>query len=176
MSDYYIGQIIMVGFDFPPRNFALCNGQLLAIAQNQALFALLGTTYGGNGVTTFALPDLRGRTPIGGGFSSVGGGEPTTVLGQVGGTEAVTLLSTQIPPHVHTVNASTASGTTRNPNNAIYANTTTALHAPASSGSLVTLNPATLALAGGTQPHSNMQPYLGLNFCIAIFGIFPSRN
>ncbi|TNJ32879.1 phage tail protein [Arenimonas terrae] len=169
MSGYYIGQISTFGFNFAPRFWAQCNGQLLAIAQNQALFSLLGTTYGGNGTTNFQLPDLRSRTPVG------IGGPFNNVLGQTGGVETVTLLSTQIPQHVHTVAATTANGTVRNPNNAVYANSGVALFGP-SSGSLVPLNPATVANAGGNQPHINLQPYQTINFCIALSGIYPSRN
>ena len=177
MSGFYIGQISTFGFAFAPRYWAQCNGQLLAIAQNQALFSLLGTTYGGNGQTTFALPDLRGRTPMGYASSAGGGSDPSTpyVLGQVGGTETVTLVSTQIPAHLHSAAGTTSNGTVRNPNNAIYANTTASLHAP-NTGGLVPLNPATVASSGSTQPHTNLQPYQTINFCIALQGIFPSRN
>lgn len=168
MSDYFIGQIKMVGFNFAPRDFAFCNGQLIAIQQNTALFSILGTTYGGNGTTTFALPDLRGRTPVG------ATGLPTQ-LGEMGGQESVTLLPYQIPVHAHSVNADTTAGTTRNPGNALYGSTTTPLHGP-SNGSLVQLDPRTIAPAGGTQPHNNMQPYLAINFVIAMYGIYPSRN
>lgn len=172
MSGYYLGQIMPLGFPFAPRGFALAAGQLLSIAQNTALFSLLGTTYGGNGTTTFQLPDLRGRTPIGYG----NGGQSTTNLGQVGGTETVTLISTQIPAHTHSVYATTTNGTTRNPNGAVYASTTSALHTafPGSPG--VPLHSSTLTPTGGTQPHPNLQPYLTINFSIALVGIFPSRN
>ena len=169
MSGFYLGQISTFGFQFAPRYWALCNGQLLAIAQNQALFALLGTTYGGNGTTTFALPDLRSRTPIGSGSPSL------YVQGQTGGSENVTLVSTQLPGHVHSVAGTTTNGTVRNPNNAIYANTPVALLGP-STGALVPLNAATVAATGGNQPHNNLQPYLAINFCIALQGIYPSRN
>ena len=166
MSDFYIGQIMMAGFDFAPRNFAQCSGQLMAIQQNQALFSLLGTTYGGNGVQTFALPDLRGRTPIGQSSNM-----PT---GQVSGSENVTLLSTNVPAHTHSVQATSATGNSRNPRNNLFATEgSPALYA---SGATVPLNPATIGAAGGNQPHSNMQPYAATNFCIALFGIFPSRN
>ena len=168
MLEPFIGQTIMVGFNFAPRGWAFCNGQLLAIAQNTALFSLLGTTYGGNGQTTFALPDLRGRTPVG------AYGFPVT-LGERAGVENVTLATSQIPAHAHSVNASTAPGTTRNPGNALYGTTPALLHGP-SSGSPVQLDARTIAQAGGSQPHNNMQPYLAVNFCIALMGIFPSRN
>jgi microcystin-dependent protein len=175
MADYYLGQITALGFDFAPRNFAQASGQLMAIAQNQALFSLLGTMYGGNGTTTFQLPDLRGRTPIGGG--TIGApGLSVTNLGQVSGTETVTLISSQIPMHNHLVNGTTGNGTIRNPRGALYASTPTALYSPYPGGTAVVLDSTTLAATGGTQPHQNMQPYLVINFSIALSGIFPSRN
>ena len=176
MSEKFLGQIMMAGFGFAPRFMALCNGQLLAINQNQALFSLLGTQYGGNGTTTFALPDLRGRTPIGYASSVDPSWQPPSVqIGQAGGVENVTLLSTNLPAHTHTAMASTGAGATRNPRNAVYGTTTDPLHAP-STGAQVPLNPQTLAPAGGNQAHPNMQPYGVVNFCIALAGIFPSRN
>jgi microcystin-dependent protein len=136
----------------------------------------LGTNYGGNGTTNFALPDLRSRTPVGYASSVDPSWQPPAVqIGQASGVESVTLLSTNLPAHTHTANASTANGTTRNPNNASFAATTVALHGP-SSGPAVPLNPGTLAPAGSNQPHSNLQPYSVVNFCIALSGIFPSRN
>ncbi len=175
MSEFFIGQIMMAGFNFAPKFWALSNGQLLPINQNQALFSLLGTQYGGNGTTNFALPDLRSRTPIGYASSVDPSWQPPSVqIGQSSGVENVTLLSTNLPAHSHQVNATTANGSTRNPNNAIYANTTVPLHAAPSS--LVPLNPATVAPSGGNQPHPNLQPYSVINFCIALSGIFPSRN
>ena len=176
MSEFFIGQVMMTGFNFAPRFFALCNGQLLPINQNQALFSLLGTQYGGNGTTNFALPDLRSRTPIGYASSVDPSWQPPSVqIGQASGVENVTLLSTNVPAHTHSANATTANGTTRNPNGALYANTTVALHGP-SNGAAVALNPTTVAPAGGNQPHPNLQPYTAINFCIALQGIFPSRN
>lgn len=175
MSEFFIGQIMMAGFNFAPKFWALSNGQLLPINQNQALFSLLGTQYGGNGTTNFALPDLRSRTPIGYASSVDPSWQPPSVqIGQASGVENVTLLSTNLPSHTHQINATTTNGTTRNPNNAIYANTSVALHAVPNG--LVPLNPATLAPAGGNQPHPNLQPYSVINFCIALSGIFPSRN
>ena len=168
MSEPFIGEVQIFGFNFAPRGWAFCSGAQLSIAQNTALFSLLGTTYGGNGQTTFALPDLRGRTPVG------GYGFPVT-LGEQAGVENVTLTTAQVPAHAHSVNASAAAGTTRNPGNALYGVTPAALHGP-SSGSPVQLDPRTVAAAGGSQPHNNMQPYVAINFCIALQGIFPSRN
>ena len=163
MATPFIGEVKMVAFNFPPKGWAFCNGQLLAIAQNQALFSLLGTTYGGNGQTTFALPNLQGRVPLhmGNGFTE----------GQVGGATSVTLTSNQAG-HGHGVSA-TATATTN----------TAAGNFPATSGSNIygaspdtTMNAATVGQAGGSQAHSNLQPYLVVNFVIALTGVFPSRN
>jgi len=163
MATPFIGEVKMVAFNFPPKGWAFCNGQLLAIAQNQALFSILGTTYGGNGQTTFALPNLQGRVPLhmGNSFTE----------GQVGGATSVTLTSNQAG-HGHAVNA-TAAATTN----------TAAGNFPATSGSNIygaspdtTMNAAIVGQAGGSQAHSNLQPYLVVNFVIALTGIFPSRN
>ena len=182
MSEFFIGQIMMTGFNFAPRFWALSNGQLLPINQNQALFSLLGTQYGGNGTTNFALPDLRSRTPIGYASSVDPGWQPPSVqIGQASGIENVTLLSTNLPAHTHSVNASTAAGDNRSPGGRVYATSTNAGSPPpnlysASTGSLVPMNPQTVAPAGGNQPHPNLQPYSVINFCVALSGIFPSRN
>lgn len=171
MSDYFLGQVMMAGFGFTPKYFAQCNGQLLPIAQNQALFSLLGTTYGGNGVTNFALPDLKGRTPVHFG-NSMG---DSIVLGQQGGVENVTLQPNNMPQHSHFLQATTAPGTTRIPKgNALASSPSTALYAAAQS--TVSLSQQSVSQTGNTQPHSNLQPYTALNFCIALQGIFPSRN
>ncbi|HET9033740.1 MAG TPA: tail fiber protein [Dokdonella sp.] len=181
MSEVFIGQVLMTGFDFAPRNFALCNGQQLPINQNQALFSLLGTQYGGNGITNFALPDLRSRTPVGYASSADSGWQPPAVqIGQSGGTETVTLLQSNLPSHTHEMNAASGDGDSRNPSNRVFATnvsrtTPAALYAPAS-GDLVPMSGQSLAAAGSSQAHPNMQPYLTINFCIALTGIFPSRN
>ena len=181
MSEFFIGQIMMSGFNFAPKFWALSNGQLLPINQNQALFSLLGTQYGGNGTTNFALPDLRSRTPIGYASSVDPSWQPPSVqIGQASGVENVTLLSTNMPSHTHSANASTTAGNNRNPSTRVYATSTNTagaamLYAP-SSGPAVPLNPQTIPPAGGNQPHPNMQPYSVINFCIALSGIFPSRN
>lgn len=181
MSEFFIGQIMMAGFNFAPRFWALANGQLLPINQNQALFSLLGTQYGGNGTTNFALPDLRSRTPIGYASSVDPSWQPPSVqIGQASGVESVTLLSTNLPAHSHSMNASTANGDNRNASGRIYA-TSTSTATPlniyaSSSGPLLPQNPQTVAPAGGNQPHPNLQPYSVINFCIALSGIFPSRN
>jgi microcystin-dependent protein len=182
MSEFFIGQIMMAGFNFAPRYWALCNGQLLPINQNQALFSLLGTQYGGNGTTNFALPDLRSRTPIGYASSVDPSWQPPAVqIGQASGSEAVTLLASNLPAHSHSVNASTGNGDNRSPASRLFATSTNAgtpppsLYAP-STGALVPLSAQTVASAGGNQPHPNLQPYTTINFCIALQGIFPSRN
>jgi len=180
MAEPFLGEIRMVGFNFNPRGWALCNGQLLPIAQNSALFALLGTTFGGNGQTTFALPDFRGRSPVG-----MGSGPNLTpiVQGEAEGAEQVVLLQTQLPAHTHQlVVAGTNNEPTNTPsttNNVLGAsgagqgNATiwsTALNSP------VALNPQQCLNAGGGQPFGVRNPYLGTNFIIALDGIFPSRN
>ncbi|MEJ5125429.1 tail fiber protein [Comamonas sp. MYb21] len=176
MSEFFVGQVMMTGFVFAPKYFAQCNGQLLPIAQNQALFSLLGTQYGGNGSTNFALPDLRGRTPIGFGNSvDPGWSPPPAGIGERGGVENVTLLPAQMPSHTHALQARTATGTTRIPKgNALATSASTALYATGSPN--VALAPQSISSAGNTQPHPNMQPSTTLNFCIALQGIFPSRN
>lgn len=181
MSQYFIGQIMMAGFSFAPRFFAQCNGQLLPINQNQALFSLLGTQFGGNGTTNFALPDLRSRTPIGYASSVDPSWQPPGVqIGQRAGVENVTLLSTNLPSHTHAMNASTTAGDGRTPSTRVFAtstNTGTAVNLYANaSGPTVALNAQTIAPSGGSQPHPNLQPYSTINFCIALSGIFPSRN
>jgi microcystin-dependent protein len=169
MSEFFIGQIMMAGFNFAPRFWALANGQLLPINQNQALFSLLGTQYGGNGTTNFALPDLYA--------SSVDPSwqPPAVQIGQAAGVENVTLLSTNLPAHSHQLGATTADGNTKNPRNNLYAKTAENIFA-SSSGALVPLNPQTVSPTGGNQPHPNLQPYSVINFCIALSGIYPSRN
>ena len=168
MSDAYIGQIMLASFGYAPKNWAQCNGATLPINQYQALFSLLGITYGGNGTTTFQLPDLRSRTPNGAGGNYA--------LGQLGGTENVALLSSQVPQHIHTAASSSQNGTVRNPANALYGNTGSAAIYANASGTQVPLNQTTTGSAGQSLPHSNIQPYSVLNFCIALSGIFPSRN
>jgi microcystin-dependent protein len=182
MPDVYIGTIMMVGFNFAPQGWALCNGQLLAISQNTALFSLLGTTYGGNGTTNFALPDLQGRVPI---HMGNGNGLSPYVIGQNGGAEGVTLLATQLPQHLHPVATpcSTANGTTNNPANAYpamgIADSRPVVNAPtyataATAGQ--TMAQFNTGNTGNNLPHPNIQPYLTVNFIIALQGLFPSRS
>ena len=173
MSEPFLGMIAIYGFNFAPRGWAMCNGQILPIAQNTALFSLLGTTYGGNGQTTFALPNLQSRWPL---HFGQGPGLSSYDLGQAAGTETVTLTVNQIPAHQHTVACSGDDGASSKPGGNVPAS---------NSGGSGIYNPTpneTMAAAmippsgGGNQPHSIIQPYLALNFCIALEGIFPSRN
>jgi microcystin-dependent protein len=173
MSEPFIGEIRMTGWNFAARGWALCNGQLLPIQQNTALFSLLGTTFGGNGQTTFALPDLRGRVPINQGQ---GPGLTNRTMGENAGSEHVTLNQNQMPAHQHLVKASEAADTA-NPANAVLGadsrGTPPTIYN--SSPDSTTMNPQMIAPAGGNQPHDNMQPYLCVNFIIALEGIYPSR-
>lgn len=177
MSEYYLGQIMMAGFNFPPQYFAQCNGQLLPINQNQALFSLLGTQFGGNGVNTFQLPDMRGRTPVASGSSADTGWQPEAAPnGMVGGSENVTLLPTQLPNHGHQVLAVNAAGDNRNPTGRAFAGSGATKAYATQGGALVAQAAPSVATAGGNQAHPNMQPYTVINFCIALKGIFPSRS
>lgn len=167
MAEPFLGEIRIMSFVFAPKGWALCNGQLLPINQNQALFSLLGTTFGGDGRVNFALPDNRGRTPI-----HVGSGY---TLGERGGEQAHTLTISEIPTHTHVLNGTTANATVALPSNSItFARSGTPMYgAPAN---LVSMNPQGTSNVGGSQAHLNMQPFLTLNFCIALQGIYPSRN
>jgi microcystin-dependent protein len=164
MAEPFLSEIRMMSFVFAPRGWALCNGQLLPINQNQGLFSLLGTTFGGDGRTNFALPDLRGRVPI-----HVDGSH---TLGERGGEQAHTLSIAELPTHTHVLNGTTNTGNTPLPTNNILADSPSQLYtAPAN---LTSLNPAAVANTGGSQAHLNMQPFLTISFCIALQGIFPS--
>jgi microcystin-dependent protein len=165
VAEPFLAEIRIMSFNFPPKGWALCNGQLLPINQNQALFALLGTTYGGNGQTNFALPNLQGRTPIHSGQGHT--------LGENGGEQAHTLSVAELPTHTHAFNASQAGANVPNPTGAMFGTSNNMYAAP---GNLTSLNPQTITNAGGSQAHLNMQPFLTLSFCIALQGIFPSPN
>jgi len=169
----FLGEIDLVAFNFAPHGWASCNGQILPINQNQALFALLGTTFGGDGRTTFALPDLRGRRAIG--FGQGPGLNPYT-LGQLGGEETVSLTISQMPSHNHIPQAATALGTAPGPGGNVWATQSQVfLYSLAPSG-ITPMNAFAIGAAGGGQPHENRSPFLVLNYIIALQGIFPSRN
>jgi microcystin-dependent protein len=168
----FLGELMLTGYNFCPQGWASASGQLLSISQNTALFSLLGTQFGGNGVTTFALPDLRGRAPIGEGQ---GPGLSPRVIGEQGGAETVTLLQSQMPIHNHAAGASTLAGNSVTPTNALPAKKfRTQLYRTGSSAD-TTLAPDAIGLAGGSQPHSNMPPFTAMTWCIATQGIYPSR-
>ena len=166
MGEPFLGEIKIMSFGYAPRNWAMCNGQFLPINQNQALFSLLGTMYGGNGQTTFALPDLRGQTPIH--FA-------TNTQGSKGGQQAHTITMQEMPMHVHMGQIQPANATTGNPANNFLGGVPTFAYRNNLSN-LTTLLPASVTNVGGSQAHQNMQPFLTLNFCIALIGIFPSQN
>ncbi|MEL6615535.1 MAG: tail fiber protein [Bacteroidota bacterium] len=170
----FIGGIVMFGGNFAPRSWAFCNGQILAISSNSALFSLLGTTYGGDGRSTFALPDLRGRVPLHSGGNSAGPGLPPYREGNRGGINQVTLNTTQIPAHDHPQRGSSSVGTTENPANAVPGVPASSIPQYVPGAGSVAMG--STGLQGGTQPHENRQPYLAINFIIALQGIFPSRS
>ena len=170
MSNPYIGEIRMFGGNFAPVGWALCQGQLMAISENDALFNLIGTTYGGDGQNTFGLPDLQGRLPLhqGSGF----------VIGQAAGVESVTLTTTQIPQHGHGMLGSNDQGSSNAPGNAVLGSTPAAAQAfPYGTDSpLAAIDPSSIQPSGGSQPHDNFQPYLCINFIIALYGVYPTQN
>jgi microcystin-dependent protein len=168
VSEPFLSEIRVFSFNFAPKGWTLCDGQLLPINQNQALFSLLGTTYGGNGTTNFGLPNLQGRVPI---HTTNGGAHP---LGEMGGTEIETLQVQHLPAHSHNLDARTGGPPTIMPAGAVMGAGDEAAYGPPVG--LTTLRPDSIANTGGTQPHLNLQPLLVLNFCIALQGIFPSRS
>lgn len=183
MSDPYIGEIRPFGFNFAPRNWAFCRGQILAISSNTALFSILGTTYGGNGQTTFALPNLQSRVTVGMG---TGPGLSTYVLGEQTGEENHTLLTSEMPAHTHApytrVKPGTADGRRVPASGDYLTRLNVAANAPgltwlaAPLTNATTLHPSAIGLTGGNQPHSNLQPTLAINYCICLNGVFPARN
>jgi microcystin-dependent protein len=175
-GDPFLGELALVPYNFAPTGWAFCDGQLLLISQNTALFSLLGTQFGGNGINTFALPDLRGRVPIHVGGSGAGPGLSTYAIGEIGGAEVVTLLATQMPAHTHGLTASAANGNTDTPGpTTVLAKNAAGVPQFSTGAPGTTMAPASIGLAGSNLPHSNLQPYLGLNWIIAMQGIFPSR-
>ncbi|MGK5079967.1 phage tail protein [Janthinobacterium sp. HLX7-2] len=161
-----MGEIRMFSGNYAPPGWLMCDGQMLNIGDNQVLYALIGTTYGGNGSTTFALPDLRGRVPI--------HNAPTHPVGQMAGTETVTVLPTQLPAHSHAAQAQTAVGTASSPASGVWASTKVNNYIGVTS-ELMNMSPTTIAPVGGTQPHENMMPFMAISFIIATAGMFPSR-
>ena len=171
--DPFVAEIRIFGFNFAPRGWAFCNGQLLPLSQNTALFSLLGTTYGGNGMSNFALPDMQGNVPM---HPGQGPGLSPYDLGERSGTESVTLLESEMPSHSHAINPNAVDlGDTNVPSpNATLAQSAGGTLYQATTNTQ--MHPQALAVAGGSQPHNNMQPYLTLNFCIALQGVFPPRS
>ena len=176
MATPFIAEIRIFPYNFAPRNWAFCNGQLMSISQNTALFSLIGTTYGGNGQTTFAVPNLQGTGAIG--FGQGPGLSPRS-LGEMTGSFSTTLLQTEIPAHGHAPQANSGFGDQKSPANSIWAKAhvgraTDLMYAATGGGS--PMNAGAIGSAGGSQPHNNLQPYLVLNFCIALYGVFPPRQ
>jgi microcystin-dependent protein len=167
MSEPFLGELRLMSFNFAPKGWALANGQVLPINQNQGLFSLYGTMYGGNGQTTFAIPDLRGRVPIhfGNGFSQ----------GQVGGEFAHTLTQAEMPVHTHVAQGTSTGADTPVPTGNLLGAANNEYASP-NAGGLTSLDPTSISSVGGSQPHENMQPYLTISFCVALQGIFPSQN
>lgn len=175
MSEAFIGEIRVFAGNFAPKGWALCNGQLMAIAQNTALFSILGVTYGGDGKTTFALPNLQGRAPV---QPGAGPGLTNRTLGEQGGTATVTLLNTEMPAHSHVPQGYDGGATTASANGSVWSKTAGRTAPPFYSVNApnVSMSPQAVGVAGGSQPHNNMQPYLGVNYIIALEGIFPMRG
>lgn len=175
MSDQFVAEIRIFGFNFAPTGWALCNGQILPISQNTALFSLLGTTYGGNGQSTFALPDMQGNAAM---FWGQGPGLSLHDLGEASGSETVTLLESEIPSHSHTLNASVENATqgTLAQGVALASSVSGTIYQSNVNANLGAMNFKALTPTGGSLPHNNMMPYLTVNFCIALQGIFPPRS
>lgn len=170
----FIGEIMLFGGNFAPRGFAFCSGQILPIAQNTALFSILGTTYGGNGQTTFGLPDLRGRTPI---HAGQGPGLSSYSLGQASGEENHTLIANELPTHAHNLAVQSAAGnSTAAAGNVLAKEATGQTSVYSNQAPDAVMSGAAIGGGGDNQPHNNLAPYLALNYCIALEGIFPSRN
>ncbi len=172
MSDQFLAEIRIFPFNFPPTGWAFANGQLMPISQNTALFSLLGTTYGGDGKSTFALPDMQGNAPM---QPGQGQGLSLRDLGEMSGVESITLLQSEIPAHTHSISASVADGIDRIPSDQVLPATGVAVSYYAPAANFTAMAFQALTPAGGGLPHNNMQPYLTLNFCIALQGVFPQR-
>jgi microcystin-dependent protein len=175
MSDQFVAEIRIFPFNFAPKGWAFCNGQLLPISQNTALFSLLGTTYGGDGKSTFALPDLQGSTPM---QQGQGSGLSQRFLGEIGGEQSVTLLVSEIPSHAHNAIAGTGGTASPTPVGNVWASglkSGPSVYSPSGAND-TPMSPVATSISGGSLPHNNMMPYLTLNFCIALQGIFPPRT
>ncbi len=170
MSEPFLAEVRIVGFNFAPRGWAFCDGQILPINQNQSLYSLLGTTYGGDGRTSFALPDIRGRVPIHVGQSD-GGTEHRE--GQKSGEETHTLAGNEMPQHTHVLSGTSVAADSTTPQGRLLGTTSGLYHAPQN---LINMGSSSIANVGGGQAHENMQPYIAVNYCIALRGLFPSRN
>jgi microcystin-dependent protein len=177
MSTPFLAEIRMFGFNFAPKGWAFCNGQLMPISQNTALFSLLGTFYGGDGRSTFGLPNLAGSSPM---MQGQGQGLSLRDIGEVGGEEAVTLLQTELPQHAHTLNAFSGAADQDSPTNNTWAQSQGGRLGPnlftATNANPTRMSPAALSISGGGLPHNNMPPYLTVNFCIALQGVYPPRT
>jgi microcystin-dependent protein len=178
MSNQFLAEIRIFPFNFAPKGWALCDGQLMSISQNTALFSLLGTTYGGDGKSNFALPNFQGSAPM---QSGQGPGLSLRDLGETGGEQTVTLLQTEMPAHSHQAQAlASGSGTVASPQNATWAEARTGRvtipHYAAKTNAATQMSPFSLSIAGGNLPHNNMPPFLTLNFCIALQGVYPARS
>lgn len=174
MADPFLAEIRIFGFNFPPRGWALCNGQRLPISQNTALFSLIGTYYGGDGKTTFGLPNLQGAAVM---QPGQGSGLSERTVGDTGGRETVTLVQSEMPAHGHSLMAATTAANSRNPSGGSLARSGGGnVYLPPAGTTAVNMSSAAIAPAGGSLPHNNMQPYLTLNFCIAMQGIYPQRS
>jgi microcystin-dependent protein len=171
MSSPFIGEIRMFGGNFAPAGWAFCSGQLMPISENDTLFTLIGTTYGGDGQQTFGLPDLQGRLPM---HMGTGSGLSARTIGENGGVESVTLTTQQIPIHNHTPLAVAGSGNQTTPQNGVWAGAAVSRYS--SSAPNLAMNPSLVNAAGGSQPHDNLMPYLAISFIISLFGVFPSQN
>jgi microcystin-dependent protein len=174
MADPFVAEIRIFAFNFAPKGWAFCDGQIMPISQNTALFSLLGTTYGGDGKSTFALPNMQGNAPM---HPGQGPGLSLHDLGETGGSQFVTLLESEMPAHSHAIMSQNAPGNRTNPGGNSFARTSSGnVYIPPAGAPLVPLSNQSLPPAGGSLPHNNMQPYLTLNFCIALQGVFPPRS